>query len=122
MLFLSDYFAGRDSRSSPEAYLQQRFLQFYSGHELNDQVARGDKIDRERSLAVFIDLENLAVGRRISYDVQANWKLIIENFMECYHCATIHPELTEVLPEFADGYAAQCFYQKHVGVGVPAGW
>jgi glycine betaine catabolism A len=29
--------------------------------------------------------------------------------MECYHCATIHPELTEVLPEFADGYAAQYF-------------
>ncbi|WP_243697744.1 hypothetical protein [Geodermatophilus obscurus] len=29
--------------------------------------------------------------------------------MECYHCATIHPELTEVLPEFADGYAAQFF-------------
>ncbi|WP_371783567.1 aromatic ring-hydroxylating oxygenase subunit alpha [Streptosporangium subroseum] len=55
------------------------------------------------------DIENLEVGRRIVYDVKANWKLIIENFMECYHCATIHPELTEVLPEFADGYAAQSF-------------
>ncbi|MDQ2853211.1 MAG: aromatic ring-hydroxylating dioxygenase subunit alpha [Actinomycetota bacterium] len=55
------------------------------------------------------DIENLALGRRIVYDVRANWKLIIENFMECYHCATIHPELTEVLPEFADGYAAQYF-------------
>jgi Rieske 2Fe-2S family protein len=55
------------------------------------------------------DIGNLEVGRRISYDVGANWKLIIENFMECYHCATIHPELTEVLPEFADGFAAQYF-------------
>jgi len=55
------------------------------------------------------DVANLEVGRRIVYDVKANWKLIIENFMECYHCATIHPELTEVLPEFADGYAAQYF-------------
>ncbi len=58
------------------------------------------------------DVANLSVGRRIVYDVKANWKLIIENFMECYHCATIHPELTEVLPEFADGYAAQ-FYVGH---------
>ncbi|HEU5266166.1 MAG TPA: aromatic ring-hydroxylating dioxygenase subunit alpha [Jatrophihabitans sp.] len=58
------------------------------------------------------DVANLRVGRRIVYDVKANWKLIIENFMECYHCATIHPELTEVLPEFADGYAAQ-FYVGH---------
>ncbi|WP_375501334.1 aromatic ring-hydroxylating dioxygenase subunit alpha [uncultured Jatrophihabitans sp.] len=54
-------------------------------------------------------VEGLELGRRIRYDVAANWKLIIENFMECYHCATIHPELTEVLPEFADGYAAQYF-------------
>ncbi|MFF8875421.1 aromatic ring-hydroxylating oxygenase subunit alpha [Streptomyces massasporeus] len=57
-------------------------------------------------------IEDLDVGRRIVYDVRANWKLIVENFMECYHCATIHPELTEVLPEFADGYAAQ-FYVGH---------
>ena len=52
---------------------------------------------------------SLTVGRRIRYDVRANWKLIIENFMECYHCATIHPELVHVLPEFAGGYAAQYF-------------
>ena len=55
------------------------------------------------------DVAGLALGRRIVYDVAANWKLIVENFMECYHCATIHPELTEVLPEFADGLAAQYF-------------
>ena len=54
-------------------------------------------------------VDGLELGRRITYEVAANWKLIIENFMECYHCATIHPELTEVLPEFADGYAAQYF-------------
>ncbi|WP_410662410.1 aromatic ring-hydroxylating oxygenase subunit alpha [Amycolatopsis sp. lyj-84] len=57
-------------------------------------------------------LDGLSVGRRITYDVKANWKLIVENFMECYHCATIHPELTEVLPEFAGGYAAQ-YYVGH---------
>ncbi len=54
-------------------------------------------------------VESLELGHRVTYDVAANWKLIIENFMECYHCATIHPELTEVLPEFADGLAAQYF-------------
>ena len=37
----------------------------------------------------------------------ANWKLIVENFMECYHCSSIHPELVDVLPEFAKGMAAQ---------------
>ncbi|MCT9930829.1 aromatic ring-hydroxylating dioxygenase subunit alpha [Planotetraspora sp. A-T 1434] len=54
-------------------------------------------------------IESLEVARRIVYDVKANWKLIIENFMECYHCATIHPELVEVLPEFAEGLATQLY-------------
>jgi glycine betaine catabolism A len=57
-------------------------------------------------------IDRLVVGRRIRYDVRANWKLVIENFMECYHCATIHPELVHVLPEFAGGYAAQ-YYVGH---------
>jgi Rieske 2Fe-2S family protein len=54
-------------------------------------------------------IDSLQVGRRETYDVGANWKLIVENFMECYHCSTIHPELVTVLPEFAKGYAAQYF-------------
>ncbi|MFI7418725.1 aromatic ring-hydroxylating dioxygenase subunit alpha [Nonomuraea sp. NPDC049684] len=57
-------------------------------------------------------VDRLALGRRVVYDVKANWKLIVENFMECYHCATIHPELVAVLPEFAGGYAAQ-YYVGH---------
>jgi len=64
--------------------------------------------------------ETLDVGRRIRYDVRANWKLIVENFMECYHCSTIHPELVHVLPEFAGGYAAQSFvgHGAEFGAGV----
>ncbi len=62
-------------------------------------------------------VEGLALARRITYDVAANWKLVVENFMECYHCATIHPELTEVLPGFAQGYAAQ----TNVGQGAAMG-
>jgi phenylpropionate dioxygenase-like ring-hydroxylating dioxygenase large terminal subunit len=76
---------------------------------------RKDVGDRLGDLALIdhYDVARLSLGRRIRYDVKANWKLIIENFMECYHCATIHPELTEVLPEFADGLAVQF----HVGHG-----
>jgi glycine betaine catabolism A len=39
-------------------------------------------------------LEGLRVGRRLAYRVAANWKLVAENYNECYHCAGVHPELT----------------------------
>jgi len=32
------------------------------------------------------------IAHKASYPTQANWKLIVENFFECYHCATAHPE------------------------------
>jgi Rieske 2Fe-2S family protein len=48
-------------------------------------------------------LAELKIGRRLSYDVAANWKLIVENYNECYHCAGVHPELCRLVPAFAHG-------------------
>ena len=39
------------------------------------------------------DMPKLRSAHRIDYEVQANWKLIVENYSECYHCPLIHPEL-----------------------------
>jgi Rieske 2Fe-2S family protein len=35
-------------------------------------------------------------GKRIDYTVATNWKMLAENYSECYHCALIHPELNKV--------------------------
>lgn len=40
----------------------------------------------------------LEIAERHSYVVNANWKLIVENYHECYHCPSIHPELCVVTP------------------------
>jgi Rieske 2Fe-2S family protein len=45
----------------------------------------------------------LRVARTLDYEVEANWKVIVENFMECYHCAPMHPELVRLLPAFRSG-------------------
>lgn len=42
--------------------------------------------------------ERLVVQGRHEYVIQANWKIIIENYQECYHCSSIHPELCQVSP------------------------
>jgi Rieske 2Fe-2S family protein len=44
------------------------------------------------------NLAALRTARRIEYPVRANWKLILENYSECLHCPTIHPELSTKLP------------------------
>ena len=40
--------------------------------------------------------ERLVVAASHEYDLQANWKIALENYHECYHCPLIHPELCEV--------------------------
>ena len=44
------------------------------------------------------NLPALRSAQRIEYDVQANWKLIFENYSECYHCLGVHPELSKISP------------------------
>lgn len=41
-------------------------------------------------------MSELALYRRISYDVKANWKLIMLNYNECLHCPVLHPALSAI--------------------------
>ena len=45
-------------------------------------------------------MAELRTGHRIEYSVAANWKVILENYNECYHCAGVHPELCSIVPAF----------------------
>jgi glycine betaine catabolism A len=42
--------------------------------------------------------ERLVIAGRHSYDAASNWKILTENYHECYHCPMIHPELCKVSP------------------------
>ena len=48
-------------------------------------------------------LAELRIARQITYSVKANWKVLLENFNECYHCGGVHPELCKVVPVFRHG-------------------
>ena len=58
----------------------------------------------ERALAPLIgrftrwDLERLRTGRTVEYDIACNWKLVFQNYSECYHCPLVHPQLDKLSP------------------------
>ena len=49
--------------------------------------------------------ERLAIGKRIVAEVKANWKLLAENFSECFHCPPVHPELCRVVTAYREAGA-----------------
>lgn len=48
-------------------------------------------------------LQRLVAGAELRYDVAANYKVLLENYNECYHCGPVHPELSRLVPAFAGG-------------------
>ena len=51
--------------------------------------------------APYLDFHGFAdakIAYSQSYPTDANWKLVVENFVECYHCAPSHPEFCSMHP------------------------
>jgi len=48
-------------------------------------------------------LADLRRGYSFTYEVAANWKVIAENYNECYHCGPVHPTLCDLVPAFRKG-------------------
>jgi len=49
-------------------------------------------------------VNDLEFRHRVDWEVDANWKVVCENFLECYHCAVAHPSFSEVVDVSMDAY------------------
>lgn len=60
------------------------------------------------------DLAELRCAKSIEYDVAANWKALLENYNECYHCGPVHPELCSLVPAFKMGGGADLDWERGI--------
>ena len=51
-----------------------------------------------------IELERLRFRRRGEFELACNWKIAVENYLECYHCAVAHPGFSQVVDVSPDAY------------------
>ncbi len=63
-------------------------------------------------------LDELEYAGRYEYSFDANWKVVIDNFLECYHCHPAHPALVDLMD--MDSYATRTheIYSSHIA-GAP---
>jgi glycine betaine catabolism A len=59
-------------------------------------------------------LAELRIARSIRYEVEANWKVLLENYNECYHCAGVHPELCRIVPAFKRRGGAELDWERGI--------
>jgi choline monooxygenase len=55
-------------------------------------------------LARDIEVDGLVFHSRVEFGANANWKIVVENFLECYHCATAHPAFSDEVDVHPDRY------------------
>jgi choline monooxygenase len=51
-----------------------------------------------------IDVDALVFNSRFDYTLDANWKVAVENYLECYHCPVAHPSFSDVIDVHPDRY------------------
>jgi Rieske 2Fe-2S family protein len=59
-------------------------------------------------------LAALRIGHTTQYVIEANWKVLAENYNECYHCAGVHPELCDVVPAFRQNGGASLDWDRGI--------
>jgi glycine betaine catabolism A len=80
-----------------------------------------EQIDEPRQFEKW-NLGDLRVAHTSTYEVAANWKIVVENYHECLHCPTVHPEFTALIPAYRKGAVSEDRddYGVSLGAGVEA--
>jgi nitrite reductase/ring-hydroxylating ferredoxin subunit len=58
-------------------------------------------------LALAVDPAGLVFRERVEYALAANWKIAVENYLECYHCPVAHPAFSRLVDVDPDSYVLE---------------
>jgi choline monooxygenase len=60
------------------------------------------------------DIERLTFAHRLTYDIRANWKNVIDNFLECYHCPVAHKDFCTLVDMSTYKVSTHGIYSSHM--------
>ena len=60
------------------------------------------------------DLANLTFATRLTYKIKANWKAVVDNFLECYHCPVAHKGFSSMIDMDTYKVKTHGIYSSHM--------
>ncbi|WP_299847954.1 ring-hydroxylating oxygenase subunit alpha [uncultured Roseovarius sp.] len=60
------------------------------------------------------DIDQLTFGQRLTYDIKSNWKNVVDNFLECYHCPTAHKDFCDLVDMDTYKVTTYDIYSSHM--------
>ncbi|MGE4251392.1 MAG: SRPBCC family protein [Parvibaculaceae bacterium] len=60
------------------------------------------------------DIDTLTFGHRLTYDIKSNWKNVVDNFLECYHCPVAHKDFCTLVDMDTYKVTTHGIYSSHM--------
>lgn len=60
------------------------------------------------------DIDQLTFGHRLTYDIKSNWKNVVDNFLECYHCPVAHKDFCDLVDMDTYKVTTHGIYSSHM--------
>jgi carnitine monooxygenase subunit len=60
------------------------------------------------------DVDTLTFGHRLTYEIKSNWKNVIDNFLECYHCPVAHRDFCTLVDMDTYKVTTHGIYSSHM--------
>jgi phenylpropionate dioxygenase-like ring-hydroxylating dioxygenase large terminal subunit len=60
------------------------------------------------------DVEELTFAHRLSYKIESNWKNVVDNFLECYHCHVAHKDFVSLVDMDTYKVTTHGIYSSHM--------
>src|SRR5215831_11197122 len=60
------------------------------------------------------DIDSLTFAHRLSYDIKSNWKNVVDNFLECYHCPVAHKDFCTLVDMRTYKVTTHDIYSSHM--------
>ena len=60
------------------------------------------------------DIDRLTFGHRLTYEINSNWKNVVDNFLECYHCPTAHKDFCDLVDMDTYKVTTHGIYSSHM--------
>lgn len=79
-----------------------------------EPLAEQSGLLREEIMHWAPDISELTFGHRLTYDIQSNWKNVVDNFLECYHCPTAHKDFCDLVDMDTYKVTTHGIYSSHM--------
>ncbi len=60
------------------------------------------------------DIANLTFAKRLTYNIKSNWKTVVDNFLECYHCPVAHKDFCSLIDMQTYTVTTHGHYSSHM--------